>query len=155
MRVFLCPLDNFSMAIPIEFVSYIILYRGSAQKAIDHNSENGNTYFSLPLLLNYPFEKIKHGIILKNSGETETGEAFENKTVLLTTEIEREAEIQDEKIFPVQKTLNRTQFSFLFKGLLFNSEYRRMGNTILILNPDYFLLTYQGGTENGKNINCR
>jgi hypothetical protein len=138
MRVFLCSFDGFSMAIPIDSASYIILYHGNADKAVDYNSESGNTYFSLPLLLDYPFEKIKHGIILKNGESGEDNSAFENKTVLLTTEIECEIEIQDEKIFPVQKTLKCMRFSFLFKGLLFDSDYRRMGNTILVLNPDYF-----------------
>jgi len=155
MRVFLCSLDGFSMAVPIDSVSYIILYRGGTNKAVDYNSDSGNTYFSLPLLLNYPFEKIKHGIILKNGGNGEDNGSFENKTILLTTEIEREIEIQDEEIFPVQKSLKRMRFSFLFKGLLFDSNYNRTGNTILILNTDYFFLKYQGGTENDKNINCR
>jgi len=154
MRVFLCPFDGFSMAVPIDSVSYIILYRGGADKAVDYNNDSGNKYFSLPLLLNYPFEKIKHGIILKSGGIEEDNGAFENKTVLLTTEIEREIEIQDEKIFPVQKTLKSMRFSFLFKGILFDSNYNRAGNTILVLNTDYFLLKYQGETENDKNINC-
>jgi len=154
MRVFICSLGNISMAIPIDLISHIILFNGKTEKAVDYNSENGNTYFSLPLFFNYPSEKIKHGIILKSSENSDAGEILKNKTILLTTEIEREIEIQDEKIFPVQKTLNHTQFSLLFKGLLFDSENQRMENIILVLNPDYFLLTYQGGTENDKNADC-
>jgi hypothetical protein len=144
MRVFLCSFNSFSIAIPINFVSSITLIKEN-QDRITEQTNSGNMYISLPLLLNYPSEIIKHGIILKNTEDDETGNSNEadnfsdEKIILLTTEIECETEIQEDKIFSVQKIFKSMQFSLFFRGIFFDSLYSRYGNSILLLNPDFFL----------------
>jgi hypothetical protein len=145
MRVFLCSFKSFLIAIPINFVSSITLIKENSDKTVQYNNDNGSMYISLPLLLNYPSEIIKHGIILKNTGDDEIGNINEvdnisdEKIILLTTEIECETEIQDDKIFSIQKTFKSMQFSFIFSGIFFDSLSNRYGNTILVLNPNFFL----------------
>jgi hypothetical protein len=139
MRVFLCSFSGFSIAIPITFVSSITLINGNYDKAVDFSKDSGNIYVSLPVLLNYPAEKIKHGIILKNREKDDIGNNPDGNIILLTTEIECETEIQDDKIFSVQKILKNMKFSFIFNGIFFDALFNRFGNTILILNPDFFL----------------
>jgi hypothetical protein len=141
MRVFICSYNNFSIAIPINYVSSIMLIKENLNKTIEYK-DSGNIYVSLPLFLKYPSEIIKHGIILKNKEDeklNETDNSNEEKIILLTTEIECETEIQNDKIFSIQKTFNCMQFSFIFNGIFFDSLYNRYGNTILLLNPDFFL----------------
>jgi hypothetical protein len=138
MRVFLCSFKNFSIAIPISFVSSIMLIKENQDNTTNNNNENH--YIYLPLLLEFPSAKIKHGIILKNKEDDEIDNINEinnskERIILMTTEIECEAEIQDDKIFSVQKSLKNMQFSLLFSGIFFN----RYGNTILLLNPGFFL----------------
>jgi hypothetical protein len=50
MRVFLCSFNSFSIAIPINSVSSIMLNNVNTDKAIAYNND-GNVYVSLPLLL--------------------------------------------------------------------------------------------------------
>jgi hypothetical protein len=152
MRVFICSFNNFSIAIPINYVSSITLIKENFNKPVEYK-DNGNFYVSLPLFLKNPSEIIKHGIILKNikddNNETdsinevdnsnEADKTPEEKIILLTTEIECETEIKNDKIFSIQKTFNCMQFSFIFSGIFFDSLYNRYGNTILLLNPDFFL----------------
>jgi hypothetical protein len=139
MRVFLCSFSGFSIAIPINFVSSIKLINSNIDKTIDHTNDNGDTYVSLPILLNDPSDKIKHGIILKNKENDDTGNTSGANIILMTTEIECETEIQDEKIFSIQKILKNNKFSFIFSGIFFDSVFNHLGNTILILNPRFFL----------------
>jgi hypothetical protein len=148
MRVFICSFNNFSIAIPINFVSSITLIKENLNKPVEYNNDNRNIYVSLPLFLKHPSEIIKHGIILKNikddnsnevDNSSEADKTSEDKIILLTTEIECETEIQKDKIFSIQKTFNCMQFSFIFSGIFFDSLYNRYGNTILLLNPDFFL----------------
>jgi hypothetical protein len=160
MRVFLCSFNNFSIAIPINFVSSIMLFNTNPVKTIAYNKNDRNVYVSLPLLLKYPAEKIKHGIILKNKEDddirniNEIGKTSEGRIILLTTEIERETEIQDDKIFSIQKIFNGMKFFFFFSGIFFNSLYNSSGNSILILNPDFFIKKLKRYRRHDKNINC-
>jgi len=143
MRVFLCVFGDFSLAIPIDSVSSITLYHGDTGKIMEKSSENQNTYISLPLLFNYPAEKVKHGIILKNADD-EYNTIIENRNILLTTEIECETNIPDEKIYSVPVTLKSFQFSLMFSGIIFDSVIHRKNtaisntaeNIILLLNPE-------------------
>ena len=139
MRVFMCAFENFSLAIPIAFVSSITLYQESISKEVVYNEENHNTYISLPILFNHPQALIHHGIILKDreDEDTENNSVIENKNILLTTEIEREIEIPEKNIYPVPKTLNVMQFSFLFNGIVFHSNKNRAEEElILVFNPE-------------------
>ena len=121
MRVFLCSYGNFSIAIPMSSVSSLALHTDSrdAGAALTHDREN--TYVSLPKLFELPSEYSRHGITLNSGG---------GKIVLLSTEVEREAEIPDEEIFPVPKALCGTRFSALFSGIQF------AGSPVLLLDPE-------------------
>ncbi|MCL2271243.1 MAG: hypothetical protein FWC19_00360 [Treponema sp.] len=132
MRVFLCSYSSFTMAVPIDSVSSITIFREETGKKIEYNSENGNTYISLPLLFDCGAEKIKHGIIIKNTAEMKIDYSAENRFILLTTEIESETNISDASIFSVPKNLGVTKFAHCFSSIIFNNNKEGL---ILLLNP--------------------
>jgi len=146
MRVFLSSFKSFSLAIPIDFVSSIAILHIYCEKPVEFNKENRNVYISLPLLLDQPLEKIKHGIILKNSCDG-FDTALENKNILLTTEIESEADIPDEKINKLPEVFKTYKFSLLFSGIVFDSFTSRknikscniQNELVLLLNPVQFI----------------
>ena len=121
MRVFICSFENFYVAIPMDSISSLSLYTEELKQDTDGcNSviccnENGNIYVSLLLLFNLPPQNIRHAIFLKD-------ENCENKTILLSTLVECEIDITEDKIFPVPKTLNGTSFSVLFNGIRFAAD---------------------------------
>jgi len=152
MRVFLCAFTGFSVAIPMSSVSSITLCADEATQTTEYNQVNRNTYVSLPRLFNRPMENIRHGIILKNSddedSDAEDYNIIENKTILLTTEIEGEAEIPDEAIYPIPKVFNGMRFSALFSGFQFDSRAvpdtaNTVGSPVLLLNPGQLLESVQ------------
>jgi len=126
MRVFLCSFDGFLIAIPMDSVSSICIYN-----KVQHNEDNRNTYVSLPMLFNLQSE-IRNSIVLKKPNANED-DSDGNKTILLSTRVEREEEIHDGEFFPIPKTLNKTLFSALFSGVLFVSQ------PVFLLNSDYFI----------------
>ena len=140
MRVFLCSYDEFTMAIPIASISSITIFRGKAEKEIEHSNEN--IYISLPLVLGCNEGKIKHGIIIKNSANPENGAFREKCFILLTTEIECETEISDLQIFPSPKMLNVTKFSQCFSSIIFNTVNNK-GGLILLLDPLHLIKNIQ------------
>jgi len=135
MRVFLCAFRSFSLAIPITYISSVMLYYGSGDKKIEYDNENRNTYISLPVLFNLHDENSRHGIILKNGGNDEDNGIIENKTILLTTEIEREINIPEEQIFSMPKIFDNMKFSYIFSGIVFGFEANDK-NMLLLLDPD-------------------
>ena len=141
MRVFLCAFGNFSLAIPINYISSIMLYCGNSDKKIEYNNDNRNTYISLPVLFDYHSETTRHGIILKNGENDEINGIIENKTILLTTEIECEINVPEEKIFSMPKILDSIKFSRIFSGILFGPE----SNMLLFLNPEFLIHNLQKG----------
>jgi hypothetical protein len=140
MRVFLCAFGNFSLAIPITYISSIMLYYGNSDKKIEYNNENRNTYISLPILFDYRVETPRHGIILKNGENDEDNGIIENKTILLTTEIECEMNIPEEKIYSMPKILDRVKFSRIFSGIIFGPDSQDM---LLFLNPEFLIQNLQ------------
>lgn len=114
MRVFLSVFSYFSLAIPNNYISSIMIFRQKNQE------DNNIKYVSLPRLFNIPDENIKHGIILKNSN-----------IILLTAKVECETDIRQENIYPPPKTLGNMQFSHFFSGILFNNTEKDL---ILLLN---------------------
>jgi hypothetical protein len=117
MRVFLCAFTGFSVAIPMYSVSSLALYTNEASSSKPFE-ENQDTCISLPGLLKFPLENIRHSIVMKSN------------VVLFTTEVECEAEIPDEEIYPLPKIFDRMRFSRLFSGIQLGSNLR------LILNPE-------------------
>ena len=142
MRVFLCSFENFSLAVPINYISSIVLFQGNQDVAVEYDDRFFNTYISLPILFNFPLAKTKHGIILKNHDDEKDNidddSLMQNRSILLTTEIINEADIPDEKIFSVPKILNIMQFSFFINGIVFDIEKAGISNRdmVLLLNPD-------------------
>jgi hypothetical protein len=121
MRVFICAFAGFSVAIPMESVSSLMLYTNRAPQTVERNPQNGNTYISLPRLFSRPFADIRHGIILKN-GNDDFDETTENRIILLSTKVECEAEIPSDQIYPLPKIFDFLRFSAFFNGILFNSD---------------------------------
>jgi len=138
MRVFISSYKCFSLAIPIKYVSSVMLNTENYETKFFYNQENRSTYVSLPVLFKCPQEIVRHGIIIKNTG-TQDGET-ENKYVLLGTEIENESDIPFDKIYPVPRTLGLLQFSLIFSGISFN---KISGGLILLLNPEHLIQNIQ------------
>jgi len=145
MRVFLCSYNGFTLAIPIRFVSSIMLCKDKIKSITYFDEENRSTFISLPFLFDCPSLDIRHGIILKdkNPGENVSDNSIHEKTVLLSTEIESETEIPDDMIYPIPRTLSAFYSLNIFNGILFNlfSRSESADNLILLLNPD-FLIQY-------------
>lgn len=104
----------------------------STDEAAKKTHENPNTYISLPRLFNLPLENIRHSIVLKNTCKSDNN-TIESKVVLLTTEVESETEIPDEKIFPLPKVFEGMSFSRLFSGIQLDPS------PCLLLNPERLL----------------
>ena len=88
-----------------------------------HNQESHSTYVSLPRLFSLPLVKTRHCIVLKSN-------STENKIILLVTEVECEAEIPDEEIYPLPKVFEGTLFSTLFSGIQLGA------NPCVLLSPE-------------------
>jgi len=150
MKVFICAFGGFSLAIPMCYVSSLALHSG---QAAEYNTENPNTYISLPHLFCLPSEVIRHSIALKNPND-ENGYIEDdniddiiivNKIILLVTEVKCEAEIPDTKIFPIPKSLDGMRFSALFSGIQFDSGKvsDAFGKPILFLNIEALIKNFQ------------
>jgi chemotaxis signal transduction protein len=127
MRVFLSAFSGFTLAVPMDAVASIMLYKQDAEKIVQYDQENRNTYISLPQLFSLPDEVVSHGIVLREwSSEV-------NKTVLLTAEIKRDIEIPDEQFHPIPKALGALRFSAVFSGIQF------AGSPILLLNVEQLI----------------
>jgi len=121
MRVFLCAFAGFSVAIPMDSVSSLMLYTNSAPQTVERNQQDGSTYVSLPRLFRRPLAEVRHGIVLKN-GSDDISQTTENKVILLTTKVECEAEYPPEQIYPLPNIFGCLRFSAYFNGILFNSN---------------------------------
>ena len=135
MRVFLCPFEGFSIAIPMDSVASVALYTG---ESVEYNEENGQVAISLPRLFNLSEELIRHIIILKNpDGETDYNADYndkKNNVMLFTTEIEREVDISGQQIFSLPKALSAARFSVLFNGIQFKSnQFSDAAETMVLL----------------------
>jgi len=142
MRVFLCPYEGFSLAVPMDIVLSITVNRKTPERTVVYNQENQNTYISLPRLLNCANHEVRHGIILKDGND----ERLKNKFVLLTYEIEAEAELSLNKIYPLPEIFAVMKFSNFFKGIIFSSRLRvkKQENThredlVLLINSEHIV----------------
>jgi len=143
MRVFLCPYDGFSLAIPMDSVLSVILNFKEYEEAFELNPENQNIYISLPVLLNCAGKELRHGIILKDGND----EKLENKTVLLTYEIECEIELAQNKIYPLPGFLSAVKYSGVFLGFVFSNIHQMekasgrfdSQELVLLLNTDFII----------------
>jgi hypothetical protein len=130
MRSFHCVFNDFSIAIPMDSISSLMLYTGetSHQEAVIHNNENMTYYVSLFCLFNLPPEKVRHGIILKSK-------VLDNSIALLSAPVEEEIEIPDDKIYPIPKTLGAMPFSSFFSGIQFLGDKPNV-KPLLIFNTE-------------------
>jgi len=131
MRVFLSAYPSFTLAIPMDAVGSMMLYNKETEKTIFYDQEKRNTYLSLPCLFNMKDKSVYHGVILRKWNSNE------NKTVLLTAEVKRDAEIPDEEFHPIPKTLAAMSFSSMFKGIQFS------GSPVLLLNIENLIQIVQ------------
>jgi len=143
MRVFICAFSGFSLAIPMSSIASLALNTREAAQAVEYNTEDSNTYISLPHLFSLSPEVISHSLVLKNSedidgNDMENDSAITNKVILLTTEVTCETEISGEDIFTVPKAFGSMRFSALFNGILFDT-----GKPVLILNTETLVRNYK------------
>jgi hypothetical protein len=137
MRVFICPYNGFSLAIPTEFIASIFIQPVNLSKSIHYN-KNHISYISLPILLNCKNLNIRHGIILKNINKDIT----KDKIILLSAKIESEQDIPDKDFYPLPKIMDITKFSHIFNGIFFNARHtdtsinESAAEIILLLNPE-------------------
>jgi len=152
MRVFICLYNGFSLAIPMDFVSSIFIFNDNADYKFRYDNEKRNTYISLPSLFDSPVSKIHHGIILKNEiYEDNEYDTFENRVILLSTEIDREREIPSDKFYSIPKTLGIIKFASIFAGIFFYPRKNRnntvsdisAGDMVLLLNPQQLVQNIQ------------
>lgn len=140
MRVFLCKYSGFSLAIPMEYISSVCLFNGTVKDKIEYDTDNRNTYISLPLFLNSGNTITRHGLTLKHRDKTDNNEDSDtDKIILLTTEIERETEIPDSDFYPVPTAINSFVFSLFFNGIYINSKTdfdTKESRLVLLLNPE-------------------
>ena len=149
MRVFLSPFKDFSLAIPIQFVSSVILFHENQEMTVDYDERFNNTYISLPMLLNVPSARIKHGLILKNENDIDDEDdetMLENRFILLTAEIESEIDFPQDKIFSFPRVLSIMQMSLIFNGIIFNAKKNGILNEemVLLVNPVHLIEKFKG-----------
>jgi hypothetical protein len=139
MRVFLSAYSGFTLAIPMDDVGAMMLYKQKTEKTIHYDQKNRCTFISLPWLFNMRDVVVPHGIILREFNSKE------NKVVILTGEIKRDIEIPDDEFYPIPKTLSAMKFSTLFKGIKFSDK------PILLLNmkqlPQILQNEYQAASK--------
>jgi hypothetical protein len=140
----MCAFEDFFVAIPIRYVSSLVLRYDMAEKAVSRDDVTRNTFFSLPHLFGFPGESVKHGIVLKSGGrDDEPGSVVKNRNILLSPEVEREADIPQEEIYSLPATLVGMfgKKSAMFTGIRF-ADTKRDGceggavMPMLFLNPD-------------------
>jgi hypothetical protein len=131
MRAFLSAFSDFTLAVPMDAVTSIMLYKQGAEKTVQHDQENRNIYISLPHLFNLPGEAVCHAINLRAEDTTA------HKIVLLTAEVKRDIDIPDEQFFPIPKALNALRFSKVFSGI------QLAGDPVLLLNVEQLVQSVQ------------
>jgi hypothetical protein len=140
----MCAFEDFFVAIPIRYVSSLVLRLEEADRAVSRDDGTRNTFFSLPHLFGSPGEPVKHGIVLKSGGkDDEPGGIVENRNILLSPPVEREVDIPQEDIYPLPDALAGVfgKKSAMFTGIRFAGTGKDdSGNEtvlpMLFLNPD-------------------
>ena len=126
MKYFVCPLDKINLGIPAEQTERIIP-NTRVQNNV-HESENQETFISLPMLFHQKEAAAPHGLVLKNKGAQ--GAGSDAKTILLAPRIDIDIEIPEEEIHKLPEAFAGV-FSFI-TGACFTGKGE---NLILILSP--------------------
>ena len=145
MRIFLCSYDNFLLAIPMNCVSSIYISSSSNSGLINYDSQNRNTYISLPVFFNYKNGNTCHGIVLKTGDALDDSDSniIENKTILLSTHIINEKELSPRDFIPVPKSLSFFSGFSVFSGIFFIAHNKTSEELVLLLNPQRLVQTIQ------------
>ena len=112
-------MDSIKLGIPAEQTERIISV--NHMQTTTHETENQETFISLPALFRLKDINAPHGLVLKSDSPV--------KKVLLTPRIENELEIPEDMIHPLPESL--AEMLRYFSG-----AYVTDHNVILILNPD-------------------
>ena len=121
MRYFICALDKINLGIPTEQTERII--QVTRVQTAEYETENQETFISLPVLFKQKDSSAPHGLVLKLSSSAAV------KTVLLTPKIDIDMEIPEESIHQLPDA-----FAGVFRyvrGACFNNK-----NLILIISPE-------------------
>ena len=122
MKYFICALDTISIGIPAERTERIIPV--TRVQTVVYETEAGEAFVSIPVLLRQKNSAVPHGIVLKPNN---AGAAL--KTILLTPRIDIDMEMPEEDIHSLPEALGG--LSRYFRGAYFTGE-----TVILILNTE-------------------
>jgi len=127
MKCFICTADNINIGIPARLAERIVSVM--RVQSVVCETEDGQAFVSLPVLLKLKDCAVHHGLILKSgvsSPHSQTSALM--KTLLLTARIGIELDIPEENIYPLTSALEG--MNRYFSGVCFVS-----GEMILILDP--------------------
>ena len=128
MKCFICSLGGINFGVPSEQTERIIPVNRSQTSVCE--TENQETFISLPALFRQTDAAAPHGLVLKTGGKS-TAAGLPVKTILLTPKIDIELEIPEEHIHRLPQVFAGL-FS-CFRGACFTGG---SPNMILILNPE-------------------
>jgi len=120
-KYFICALGGINLGIPAEQTERIVSVTRKQDAVCE--TENQESFISLPALLRQKDKTAPHGIVLKPAGGQAT------KTTLLTPKIDAEIEIPEENIHGLPRAMDGA-YKY-FKG-----AYCADKKVILILNPE-------------------
>ena len=130
MKYFICALDTssgrFNLGIPAEQTERIVSVTRTQDVICE--TENQETFISLPALLRQKDKAAPHGVVLKQRA----GQAPDKKIILLTPKIDVELEIPEENIRGLPRAMDGAYRNF-------RGAYCADKNIILILAPEKLL----------------
>ena len=118
MNYFICALGAVHLGIPAERTERIIAV--SRVQTVVYETENQESFISLPLLFRLDSVSVPHGVLLKGG---------DGRTILLTPKIDIALEIPEDKIHSLPEALSG--LGMYVRGAYFGSQ-----GVILVLDPD-------------------
>ena len=126
MNYFICALDKVKLGIPADKTERIIPLTRLQTNIIE--SENQETFISIPVLFRQKETAAPHGLVLKPVKAA----GLPSKIILLAPRIDVDIEIPEENIHPLPEALDG--LSAFLKGACFTGP-----DMILILDPEKLL----------------
>ena len=119
MKYFIFAMENIQFGIPTERTERVISVK-RVQSAVCE-TENAETFVSLPVLFGHKEMAAPHGVVLKSENN--------DKTILLAPPIDIDLDIPEENIHLLPKVF--ADVLVFFRGVYFDGQ-----KMILILNPE-------------------
>jgi hypothetical protein len=124
MRFFLCPFGDFEIGIPAEAAESLFVYNTGTDgtetgRAVVHDEETGDVYFSLPRFFGLPGLNVHHGIVLKDPDRIDDGQ---NRKIFLVPMVEKIEDVPSGDIQKLPGILRGMEGSSFFTGIRFQGE---------------------------------